>query len=397
MNKGMSPGRGGGGSGGGLGPGGGGGGFVQKIVVTRPTPPPGPPPSPAPSIIQKDFARRVSADEAVKELRSSGDAPASTASIDSPIREVFAFFLVEGLSYELHNAFCRLSDQLDQITGAGIRVRVIGDTELSGTIFLAGLSDEARARLKHDAELYVEEVIQKGRESDHVLREDRKLCEFLGRDTDALPYLDIRASGSGEPLGTLQIKPEWTRAEEARSIICEEILAWFRVKALATWLEERIDADTLRLRLRPALEELTDRIDSAIKKWAPHASSSTGVLVRIRVRPGASWSDVTMRLLSDEQRISVRTGVDTRVLHYIQMGMGDGRNAMPTEQWDLLVAFLKREGLTWADSEADPKNQKRKERLAQQLKTAFGIEDDPFEPIQHGWKPRFRVALPDSD
>ncbi len=74
------------------------------------------------------------------------------------------------------------------------------------------------------------------------------------------------------------------------------------------------------------------------------------------------------------------------------MGMADGRTRDPDAQWKLLEEFAKKDGqLHWGDSGADRRNQKRKERLAKALQSAFGILDDPFILDGNGWKSRFQI------
>ena len=82
------------------------------------------------------------------------------------------------------------------------------------------------------------------------------------------------------------------------------------------------------------------------------------------------------------------------------MGMADGRTnpVVPDSQWALLIAFAKGRGVVrWRTTSENRKRQKHKEGLSKRLRAFFGIEDDPFEPLEDrsGWRARIRV-LPEA-
>jgi hypothetical protein len=75
--------------------------------------------------------------------------------------------------------------------------------------------------------------------------------------------------------------------------------------------------------------------------------------------------------------------------------MADRRNKRPTKQWDLLRAFAKGYGtLTWGSRDADPRNQKRRELLARDLKAFFRIDGEPIVATDDGkgWRTTFALA-----
>ena len=85
------------------------------------------------------------------------------------------------------------------------------------------------------------------------------------------------------------------------------------------------------------------------------------------------------------------------LLSYEAMGFCDHRKSAPDKQWELLRSFAKTSGvMDWSHTDADPKNQKRREDLAKGLKTFFGLHDDPFEPFDDGrgkgWRAKFWLA-----
>jgi hypothetical protein len=109
--------------------------------------------------------------------------------------------------------------------------------------------------------------------------------------------------------------------------------------------------------------------------------------------PDATWEDVTIRFI-DGHNIFVRVKKTTGTFEYTQLGMVDRRNAKPTQQWKLLEVFAENDGvLTWKSPKADPKNQKRHELLAKNLRAFLRIEGDPFVSTKDGkgWRARFSI------
>jgi len=130
------------------------------------------------------------------------------------------------------------------------------------------------------------------------------------------------------------------------------------------------------------------------KAMLPGAEAESG-MVHFPTPAGARWRNVEIRF-TDPQAASVRVGDVHRVLTYTQMGMANKKNGKPTVQWELLWSFAQGNGLLdWSHSDADRKNQKRKEKLAGDLQAFFRIDGDPFQRAGNGWQAVFSV-LPDS-
>ncbi len=108
---------------------------------------------------------------------------------------------------------------------------------------------------------------------------------------------------------------------------------------------------------------------------------------------GAEWAHVRIHF-TDAHTVSATVGGVSRSLHYSQMGMHNSKSGRPTKQWELLYAFAKGDGrMDWDSPDADRKNQKRREVLAQNLRDFFRIEGDPFEVEGNGWRAQFRLSL----
>lgn len=108
---------------------------------------------------------------------------------------------------------------------------------------------------------------------------------------------------------------------------------------------------------------------------------------------GARWSDVCIRFL-DAHSVTVTVEDTSMTYTYEGMGMADKRTPRPTQQWQLLHNFAKEGGvLTWDSSSATRRNQKRRERLADDLRSFFGIDSDPFEYDEDlkGWRAGFTL------
>lgn len=106
---------------------------------------------------------------------------------------------------------------------------------------------------------------------------------------------------------------------------------------------------------------------------------------------GSRWEDVSLRFIDGETLSITVKDVSKRFL-FSEMGMSDGRNKKPTKQWRLLESFAKERGyLDWDSSDADRRNQKRRENLARDLSQFFGIKEDPFVAEGNGWRARFSV------
>jgi hypothetical protein len=107
----------------------------------------------------------------------------------------------------------------------------------------------------------------------------------------------------------------------------------------------------------------------------------------------ATWSSLRIRFV-DGHTISVAVGDVTGVFHYSQLGMADGRNAQPTKQWELLRSLARGYGvLTWRSRDADPRNQKRRELLAKDLRAFFRIDGEPIVLTDDGkgWRTSFAL------
>lgn len=110
--------------------------------------------------------------------------------------------------------------------------------------------------------------------------------------------------------------------------------------------------------------------------------------------PGSTWENVSIRFV-DGHKVAVRVKLETGMFNFTQMGMANQKSSEPNVQWKLLQAFAEEHGeLTWRSPHADPRNQKRKEILANSLSAFFRIKGDPFELTADGkgWSSRFNIS-----
>lgn len=142
--------------------------------------------------------------------------------------------------------------------------------------------------------------------------------------------------------------------------------------------------------------QLRQRLDALLHPFlAIHLPNLFGAPRRPRfpTPPAAGWPDVRIRF-SDAHTVAVTVGSVSSQFTYEGMGMEDKRSRRPTQQWKLLHSFATGGGvLTWEHASASRRNQKRRERLAKDLQSFFGIDEDPFEYDEDlkGWRARFTV------
>ena len=110
--------------------------------------------------------------------------------------------------------------------------------------------------------------------------------------------------------------------------------------------------------------------------------------------PDAIWENVSIRF-KDGHTVSIKVRSVGGVFNYTQMGMANKKNGNPTLQWKLLEVFANERGiLDWSSDEANPRNQKRRELLAANLREFFRIKGDPFKMTKDGkgWQARFLIS-----
>ena len=143
--------------------------------------------------------------------------------------------------------------------------------------------------------------------------------------------------------------------------------------------------------LRPAADTFAavrDRLIRQRKIKAPEHRFPTPL--------GTEWQHVSIRFISGHD-VHIRARAESAAYNFAQMGMANAKKkpAEPNVQWQLLVDFAENGGeLTWRNSMADRRNQKRKELLAKALKTFFGIDQEPFDTLPNGlgWRARFTIT-----
>ena len=169
----------------------------------------------------------------------------------------------------------------------------------------------------------------------------------------------------------------------------EQVLA-NRKSAFIPMAEDIALVGRRELRLRRPLDDIL----ASFRTVHLPAPEDDGSMIFFPTPPDAMWSDVSIRFV-DNHTVSIRVKSETRKLHYAQMGMANKKNGNPTVQWDLLDNFAEERGiLDWKSRHADRRNQKRREKLAWNLRSFFRIEGDPFRLTddQKGWQARFWIS-----
>jgi hypothetical protein len=182
----------------------------------------------------------------------------------------------------------------------------------------------------------------------------------------------------------------------AREIVDPEAVEYLRGhRARVLFLEETLTADGEALQLQRSADEILREFRRSVL-----AEPSLRVPTHRFLTPSVSrWPDVTIRFITQHQ-VHVQVGSVSEVFHFTQMGMADGRRkpVEPNKQWCLLVDFAEGNGtVRWGSTHENRRRQKQKEELSKVLRCFFGIDDDPFEPLEDcsGWRARIRV-LPEA-
>lgn len=99
-----------------------------------------------------------------------------------------------------------------------------------------------------------------------------------------------------------------------------------------------------------------------------------------KIPAGTRWEHITLFFVNDEYlKVSVAGKVFD--VGFADMGFADGRSDKPTMQWHLLRLLASKNGtLPASDPDAKDRYKQHKKRLADALKTYFGLDSDPFKP-----------------
>lgn len=176
----------------------------------------------------------------------------------------------------------------------------------------------------------------------------------------------------------------------------EKSPAWIMVELFRSSITRAIEcAENYHTRMRKAQRQILGQPVSSTQSTTASSSPKNGNAgAKFPTPAGASWAMVSIKFL-DGETVSIKVGDQTGRYLFSEMGMIDGRSKKPTKQWDLLQAFARRGGiLTWTDAEADRRNQKRREKLAENLKDFFGIAGEPIVLTEDkkGWRVVFTVS-----
>lgn len=140
--------------------------------------------------------------------------------------------------------------------------------------------------------------------------------------------------------------------------------------------------------------ELTDAARAALDAFTAKLLPDTGDAHRFFPTPAeTTWAMLRIRFV-DGHRVAVKAGAVAETLNSTQLGMADGRNGNPTKQWELLRVFADGHGtLTWGSKGASRDNQKRRDKLVENLKAFFRIDGEPIRllPGGKGWETVFAV------
>ncbi len=141
---------------------------------------------------------------------------------------LFAYPIVNSVSYALDAYFRRAAHDLDEAAGSDITIIYIGDPEQCGEIH-RGLRSKALVRSdERDASKYVEDIHKAGREQHHRLGEMKKLEKRFGLPAKAVPCIVFIGQVGKQPLGILQIRPSWFGRKGSLQVFDGCLQSWLK-------------------------------------------------------------------------------------------------------------------------------------------------------------------------
>ncbi|MCE7975494.1 MAG: hypothetical protein DYG92_14425 [Leptolyngbya sp. PLA1] len=217
---------------------------------------------------------------------------------------------------------------------------------------------------------------------DYVPVEGERFPVYLATTRDAQSLL--RSAGHVSALSQrpfVLVTP--TRAgasEELNRVVEGRSSAWITLAETLSWQGEGM------FEPKQPVEDVLRRFVNAHVKLQATANTA-----RFPTPPGATWPEVRIRFL-DGHTVAVQVRDRSGRHGFADMGMVNSKNNTPTVAWELLRAFAEERGhLTWSSRKASADNRKRKQTLADRLRAFFGIDEDPFELLDGGWRARFRL------
>ncbi len=140
------------------------------------------------------------------------------------------------------------------------------------------------------------------------------------------------------------------------------------------------------------------KIDNILQKTTPAPKKKVEEIVKLLDLPeNISWENITIKFIDghDVNVIIDKNGINKTIkVNYAQLGFMDKRKRKPNLQWVLLKGLSSNDGKTsWSDSLASPMLKKSKQLLAQTLRNAFGITNDPFYPYRQNKCYEIKIQL----
>lgn len=127
--------------------------------------------------------------------------------------------------------------------------------------------------------------------------------------------------------------------------------------------------------------------------WQKFAKVYRKRIVRPQFPPDFTWTDIAIQFLDGQEAI-VKVKEKTSHTNYEEMGFQDKRKKCPNKQWEFLKDLSVIGGeISWNNSKATLKGKKRKQLLADTLKTYFQIDEDPFYPYRKEKAYKIKIAL----
>lgn len=115
------------------------------------------------------------------------------------------------------------------------------------------------------------------------------------------------------------------------------------------------------------------------------------------IQSGTTWESFYIQFKNTEA-VTIQVSGHTHDTSFADMGFADKRTGKPNMQWGFLIALAKNGGsLSASDPDANDKYKKHKQLLADNLKSYFSMDTDPFKTYEktEGYVLKLSISYPD--
>lgn len=165
--------------------------------------------------------------------------------------------------------------------------------------------------------------------------------------------------------------------------------------------EPKATDEAVKTLTQKVVHEHTHRFENSIQekdiglnhKFEEQRPKNTSKLP-FKIPAGTTWESILITF-NNEEAATIQVAGKSHNTGYADMGFVDKRKDTPNLQWGLLLLLARKGGLLEAsDADAQQRYKKHKQLLSDRLKDYFGMQTDPMEPYNGGYKIRMTLIPP---